>query len=148
MRRLALTLLVSILSLIGCSDETRVNVSEQERFKRFIGMQFEVIGPVDAYGIRPHSKAEVEYVTLIPLPGIDGPEVAFRTRLHVGSKLTVTRVIWTNRPFDRSMSYEVLLEGTQLPQAVPVRLDLFRGNDGDDAMQPNPKLYRRLRSAG
>lgn len=147
MTKLAVPLLVSILSLYGCSDETRTNVSGQEEFERFVGMRFEVIGPVDAYGIRPHSKAEVEYVTLIPLPGIDGPEVGFRTRLQVGSKVTVQRVMKTNRMFDPSMSYEVLLEGTQLPKALPVRLDLFRGNEGEGAMQLNPKLYRSLGSA-
>jgi hypothetical protein len=147
MTKLSLPLLVSILSLFGCSDETRVNVSEQEQFRRFVGMQFEIVGPVDAYGIRPHSKAEVEYVTLIPLPGIEGPEVGFRTRLQVGSKVTVQRAMKTNRMFDPSMSYEVLLEGTQLPNVAPVRLDLFRGNEGEGAMQLNPKLYRTLRSA-
>lgn len=147
MTKLAVPLFVSLLSLFGCSDETRINVSEQEEFRRFVGIQFEVIGPVDAYGIRPHSKAEVQYVTLIPLPGIDGPEVGFRTRLPVGSKVTVQRVIKTNRMFDPSMSYEVLLEGTQLPKAIPIRLDLFRGNEGAGAMQLNPKLYRSLRSA-
>ncbi len=147
MTKLAAPLLLSLLSLFGCSDEIRINVSEQEEFRHFVGMRFEVIGPVDAYGIRPHSKAEVEYVTLIPLPGIDGPEVGFRTRLQIGSKVTVQKVIKTNRMFDPSMSYEVLLEGTELPRAIPIRLDLFRGNEGEGAMQLNPKLYRSLRSA-
>jgi len=80
-------------------------------------------------------------------PGTDGPEVGFRTRLQAGSKVTVQRVIKTNRMFDPSMSYEVLLEGTQLPKAIPIRLDLFHGNEGEGAMQLNPKLYRSLRSA-
>jgi hypothetical protein len=147
MTKLALSVLVSLLSLFGCSDETRINVSEQDEFRRFVGMQFEVIGSVDAYGIRSHSRKEVEYATLIPLPGIDGPEVGFRTRLLIGSKVTVLRVVKTNRMFDPAMSYEVLLQGTQLPKAVPIRLDLFRGNQGEGAMQLNPQLYRELSSA-
>lgn len=144
MKRLAVPVLISLFSLFGCSNESRIDVSQRDEFKRFVGMQFEVIGPVDAYGIRPHSRAAVEYVTLIPLPGIEGPEVGFRTRLHAGSTVTVQRVIKTNGMFDPSMSYEVLLEGTHLPSPAPVRLDLFRGNEGESGMQLNPKLYRSV----
>lgn len=144
MTKLAIPFLVSLLGLLGCSDESRIDVSQQDEFRRFVGMRYEVIGSVDAYGIRPHSQAAVEYVTLIPLPGIEGPEVGFRIQLQMGSKLTVQKVIETNRVFDPNMSYEILLEGTQLPTTTPVRLDLFRGNEGESPLQLNPKLYRNL----
>ena len=146
MKSSAIPLLISIMGLFGCSDESRIDVSQQDEFRRFVGMQFEVIGPVDAYGIRPHSQAAVEYVTLIPMPGIEGPEVGFRVRMQVGSKMTVQKVIKSNRVFDPNMSYEVQLEGTQLPTPAPVRLELFRGNEGEGRMQLNPKLYRSLRA--
>lgn len=147
MTKVAGPLLLSILGLFGCSDETRVDVSQQPEFGRYVGMQYEVVGLVDAYGIRPHSQAAVEYVTLIPSPGIEGPEVGFRIPLQAGSKLTVQKVIKTNRMFDPNMSFEMLLEGTQLPTAASVRVDLFRGNEGQGGTQLNPKLYRSLSTA-
>lgn len=143
----AIPLLLSLLGLFGCSDESRVDVSQQTEFRRIVGMKYEVIGSVDAYGIRPHSQAAVEYVTLIPPPGIEGLEVGFRIPLQAGSKLIVQKVIKTNRVFDPNMSYEVQLEGTQLPTGALVRLDLFRGNEGERPMELNAKLYRSLNTA-
>jgi hypothetical protein len=139
-----LLFLAAILGFLsGCWEERRVDVSEWKQFKPYVGMQYEVIGPVDAYGIRPHSKAEVEYITLFPLPGFQGTQVGFRTRLPVGTKITVLRVIKTNR-FGPPMSYEVKLEGAQFPPVTRIKLDLMNGNEGKDEMQLNPKLYRRL----
>lgn len=147
MKRPVIPILLSLLGLFGCSDESRIDVSQQAEFRHIVGMQYEVVGSVDAYGIRPHSQAAVEYVTLIPPPGIEGPEVGFRIPLQVGSKLIVQKVIKTNRMFDPNMSYEVRLEGTQLPTSALVRLDLFRGNEGESPMKLNPKLYRGLNTA-
>ena len=105
MRKPVAPFLLSFLGLFGCSDESRVDVSQQPEFRDIVGTKYEVIGSVDAYGLRRHSQAAVEYVTLIPPPGIEGPEVGFRIPLQVGSKLTVQKVIKTGRVFDPNMSY-------------------------------------------
>ena len=147
MTKILVPILVLAAGLCGCGEEHRVDVSQKDEFRRLVGMQYEVTGSVDAYGIRSYSRPEVVYVTLIPLPGISGPEVGYRIPLKLGSKVTIRKVIETNRAFDPNMSYEVLLEGTQLPTAVPVRIDLFRGNQGDSPMELNPKLYRSLKAS-
>ncbi|MDQ2988102.1 MAG: hypothetical protein M3R60_03245 [Pseudomonadota bacterium] len=77
------TLLLTVMAvgaLAGC-DERFADVSNDPRFRQNVGARYEVIGAVDAYGIRHHSKAPVDYVTLIPPPGIAGSEVGFRIRI-------------------------------------------------------------------
>ncbi len=144
--RVVLVLAIMSLFMLGCSDEQRLDVSEQAEFKRLVGMEYEVIGPVDAYGIRAHSQAPVDYVTLIPPPGIAGSYVGFRVQLRAGSTVVVQRVLKTNRWLDPNMSYDVALRGTQLPTTAPVRIDLFRGNEGKADAVLNPKFYRPLGS--
>lgn len=65
--------------------------------------------------------------TIFPYsPGIDGPEVASRTTIPSGATLTVISVYESNRLFDPSL--RVRLGGVPLPEDLPVRLDLMRGN--------------------
>jgi hypothetical protein len=145
MRVVPVLAMMSLL-LLGCSDERRLDVSEQAEFKHLVGMEYEAMGPVDAYGIRAHSQAAVDYVTLIPPPGIAGSYVGFRVPLQSGSTVVVLRVLKTNRWPDRSMSFDVALKGTQLPTTAPVRIDLFRGNEGKADTDLNPNFYRPLGS--
>lgn len=137
--------LVLVLLGMGLSIEQKhTDVSANAVYKEQIGRQYEVVGRVDAYGIRPHSQAAVTYVTLIPPPGIGGPEVGFRIPVVAGSKVTVTKVLKTNRLLDPDMTFEIGLAGTKLPAEMPIRIDLFRGNEGDSALQLNPGIYRKL----
>jgi hypothetical protein len=144
---------VIAMALLGlftsaCSDEKRRDVSTDAKFEGLVGMEYEVIGPIDAYGIRQHSGAPVEYVTLMPPPGIAGSYVGFRVPLQPGSTVVVQRVYDTNRWPDPDMSYDVVLKGTALPTGAPVRIDLFRGNEGEDRSRLNPRHYRRVSPAG
>lgn len=131
-------------ALSACSEERLTDVSQQPEFKRAVGATYEVVGTVHAYGIRRHSAAEVEYITLIPPPGVDGPEVGFRVLVEAGSRLTVRKVLKTNRLFDPNISLEVRLEGTKMPTDVTTRVDLFRGNEGKESLELNPTLYRKI----
>lgn len=143
------TLAVIAMVLLGlltsaCSEEKRTDVSTQAKFKNFVGTEYEVIGPIEAYGIRRHSGAPVEYVTLMPPPGIAGSYVGFRVPLQPGSAVVVQRVYDTNRWPDPDMSYDVILKGTTLPTNAPVRIDLFRENEDKDHSRLNPKHYREV----
>lgn len=141
--------IVVVLALVvlafGLSIDLKLtDVSERPENRKEIGIRYEVIGRVDAYGIRPHSQAQVEYVTLIPPPGIAGPEVGFRAPVVAGSQVLITKVLKTNRWPDPAMTLEIKLEGTKLPADVPTRIDLFRGNEGSGALQLNPTIYRKM----
>lgn len=144
------TIRLLIIALIGllqsCSEQVLTDVSEDPQFQSAIGTRYEIVGPLDAYGIRRHSGAPVHYVTLIPLPGIEGPEVGFESRVSIGSTITVLKVTRTNRLTDSKMTLLVQLEGTQLPSDVPIRIDLIRGNEGSGKIGLNPAIYKKLAS--
>lgn len=144
MRRiLQLLMLIAVGALAGC-DERFADVSNDPRFRPSVGARYEVVGAVDAYGIRHHSKAPVDYVTLIPPPGIAGSEVGFRIRIEPGSTITVLKVLKSNRWPDPDMTLEVQLTGMRMPVETVVTIDLFRGNEGDGVVQLNPRIYRRI----
>lgn len=144
MRRiLQLLMLIAVGALTGC-DERFADVSNDPRFRPSVGARYEVVGAVDAYGIRHHSKAPVDYVTLIPPPGIAGSEVGFRIRIEPGSTITVLKVLKSNRWPDPDMTLEVQLTGMRMPVETVVTIDLCRGNEGDGVVQLNPRIYRRI----
>ena len=134
--------------LLGCDlRETHQDASAEPRSQAVLGARYAVVGPLDAYGVRQHAQAPVDYITLILPPGVQGPEVGFRMPVRAGAMVTVLKVVRTNRLFDPRMTLIVALDGVVLPVAVPVRIDLFRGNEGQDDLAPNPAVYRRLASA-
>jgi hypothetical protein len=130
--------------LAACSEVTLTDVSDKAKYKDLVGERYEVVGVVDAYGIRKHSKAEVEYITIVPRPGFKGPEVGFRTRVEPGSTITILKVVKTNRILDCGMAFIVTLQGTSLPEDRTTRIETNRGNEGDSCIELNPSIYRKL----
>ncbi|WP_306394192.1 hypothetical protein [Telluria beijingensis] len=131
--------------LLGCDmRERHHDASAEPHSRNALGARYVVVGPLDAYGVRQDPQAPVEHVTLIPPPGVDGPEVDFRMPVPMGATVTVLKVMRTNRLFDPEMTFIVALEGAALPVNAPVRIDLFRGNEGEGRLQLNPAIYRRL----
>jgi hypothetical protein len=128
-------------------EERLDDVSGEPGFRDLIGQQYELAGAVDAYGISlDYSSEHVMYIALIPPPGIAGPEVEFSVPLEPGSRVTILKVLRSNRFPDPDMTFEVRLEGTRMPVDVPVRVDLFRGNEGAGPVGLNPKIYRKARA--
>jgi len=133
-----------VMCFLGaCSEEKLKDVSSDPKYKNVIGTEYEIVGPLLAYGIRNHSRAPVELVSLIPPPGIEGSEVGFRVPVAIGSKVIIRRVLKTNRVFDPPMTLVVQLKGTQLPvDTTMIRIDLFRGNEGKGNVDLNASIYR------
>ena len=138
-------MLTSIGALSACSEVALTDVSEAPDFRPIVGTQYEIVGAVDAYGIRQHSKAEVEYITLIPPPGIAGSEVGFRIPVELGSKMTIDKVMRTNIWFSSRDAFIVTLEGTSMPTTTVIRVEMNRGNEGNARLQLNPDIYRKIR---
>lgn len=135
-----------ILTFLASCEQTMKDVSNESRNKRMLGARYEIIGQIDAYGIRKHSDAAVRYVTLIPRPGIVGSEVGFKVPIRSGSAITILNIVETNRlPPSERMTLIVRLDGTPLPVQVPVTIDLLGGNEGSDEHLLNPKMYRRIK---
>jgi hypothetical protein len=144
MRRMLLLLVVIVAgALVGC-DEQSIDVSKDPKFKQLVGTRYEVIGALDAYGIRQHSKADVEYTTLIPPPGIAGSQIGFRIAIEPGSTIRVLKVLKTSRWPDPDVTLKVQLTGTRLPVETAIRADLFRGNEGQGNTHLNARIYRPM----
>ena len=142
MRSALLLLIVGVVgTLVGC-DVRFSDVSKDPKFRHLVGARYEVIGTLDAYGIRNHSKAAVEYTTLIPPPGIAGSEVGFCIAIEPKSEITILKVLKSNRWPDPDLALEVRLTGTEM-LIEPVRIELFRGNEGPGGAQLNSRIYRR-----
>lgn len=133
-----------ICALCGCSEVSLVDVSLDPDHQPLVGRRYEVVGRLDAYGIRPHSKAEVEYITLMPPPGVGGSEVGFRVRVEPGSSVTIMKVMRTSRWFDCGIALIVAVEGPSMPAAATTRVEMNRGNEGHDCLSLNPGVYRNL----
>lgn len=140
---LKLFVAMAVGALAGC-DERFAEVSSDPQYRQMVGTRYEVVGALVAYGIREHSKAAVRYITLIPPPGIAGSEVGFNLPIKPGSRVTVLKVLKSNRWPDPDLTLEIQLTGTQMPVDAVVRIDLFRGNEGKDGAQLNPLIYHRI----
>ena len=109
-----------------------------------IGREYRIVGDLDAYGIKYEDRdISASYVTLIPPPGIGGPEVAFTKRLPKGQTFRITAATRRFRFLTNGIDYVVELNGSDLPQGLDVRIALFRGNESGDT-DLNPRLYQRV----
>jgi hypothetical protein len=143
-RTLIIVMSITMSLLTACTDETFKDVSRNQKYSNVVGAEYEIVGPLIAYGIRDHLDAPVELVTLIPPPGIEGSEIGFRVPIEIGSRVIVRRVLKTNRVFDAPITLVVELKGTRLPIDSVVRIDLFRGNEGEGNIDLNSNIYRRV----
>ena len=112
-----------------------------------IRQEFRIVGPLLAYGIRQHSQAPIEYVTLMPPPGIAGSTVVPLGVVPASSVIAVRAVHKTNRVFDDPLTYLVSLQGSAIGIGLPIRIDRFRGNEGpagDTSL--NPGIYQPAQS--
>lgn len=134
---------IIFLQISACSKQKFKDVSSYPEFKDKIGLQYKVIGNLDAYGIREHSKSEVEYITLIPPPGIAGSEVGFEIPVAEGAKVAIVKALKSNRMFVSNITFIVFIEGMDFPKNILVRIDLFRGNEGEKEGDLNKKIYQK-----
>jgi len=129
----------------GCGMQTTYeDVSAKEQYKGMVGTQYRVVATLYAYGIRKHSKADVEYVVLQPPPGFTGPEVGFKHPIPQGTILKIKRVLMTNRWFDPPLSLEVVLMNHDLASNVRVIIDLMHGNELAKTDNLNPDVYQKI----
>jgi len=135
--------IVTFATLVACGQETYVDVSRDPKYEGMVGARFQVTGHLLAYGIRHDSKAPIEYVTLMPPPGIAGSMIVPLGTVPPQSTLTVLAVRKTNRVFDDPLTYIVSLQGATITAAYPIHIERFRGNEGPDGLLSlNPRIYQ------
>jgi len=137
--------LVLCSALTGCGQQTYDDVSSDPKYAEMVGQQFTVVGPLLAYGIRDHSAAPIEYVTLMPPPGIAGKSIVPLGTVNAGAVVSVRAVRVTNRLVDDPVNYLVMLERSSINVSVPIHIDRFRGNEGPDGRTSlNPTIFHPL----
>jgi hypothetical protein len=84
---------VCIALLAASSACAKRNVDEltfTTPYSNFIDAEYRVIAKVKAYGIYESlDRKVVSHITLIPGPGIAGPEVAFERQIKTGQKIKI-----------------------------------------------------------
>jgi hypothetical protein len=110
-----------------------------------IGRRYLVSDEVKIYAIYGfESPAKVVCVTLLPPPGIAGPEVAQVLPVAAGSVVTIRQVYESNRWDLDDITYIVDLQGTEVPWHVPIRLDTGMGNTAFNDLELTHKYYKRI----
>jgi hypothetical protein len=137
-------LITASCMLAACDARMVADLGNTPAYKGVVGSRYEVVGALDAYGVKLDLQAGPDYVALIPPPGVSGPEIAFTVPVARGSTVTVLQVFKTNRWQFQDVTLIVALEGTRLPIRSDIHLDLFRGNEGPGKTLLNPAIYRKL----
>lgn len=139
--------ILMLMSVTACERLVYEDVSEQPTFKPIVGSAYKIIGVVEAYGVRKHSKATIERIILMPpSAGLGGLQFVFIGKLKLGTHVVVKKVLLTNDDFFQSpYVFEVEYFGNEgLPSGMPIHIDLFRGNEGEAELSLNPKIYQKV----
>jgi hypothetical protein len=137
-------LMCAVLPLTACGGGTGQEITSTKPYADLIGARYSVVADtLSAYGVYQSSgDKEIGYITLVPM-GIGGSEFAFRRTVPRGQTIRIQSA-WRLFPLmERSVYYLVAVENSDLPEGVPVRLQLDRGNEGVDA-DLNPAVYKKL----
>ncbi len=135
-------LLASCFLQIGCGKVTYVDVSNEPEYQAMVGKTFKVVGPLLAYGIREHSAAPIEYVTLMPPPGIEGRTIVSLGSVPRDSTISIKAAQRATFIIYDPLRYRVSATIADMPATVPIYVDRFRGNEGSDGKTSlNAQIY-------
>jgi hypothetical protein len=133
-----------MVGLGGCT-QGREEITFTKPYADFIGREYRVItDDLHAYGVYDSldSKKLIE-ITLIPGVGIGGPEIAFRKPVPKGQVIRILSAWQKSMLFERRIYYLVSVPNSELPQGVPIQVELFLGNKGVGA-DLNSSAYKRI----
>jgi len=141
----AWTCLCVVLLLAACSVGPGENISSTKPYADLIGAKYIVVADnLRSYGVYESvdDKSTISFVELLPLE-LKGPEFAFRRNVPKGQVITILSVWRHLILLESGVYYLVAVENSDLPQGIPIRLELSRGNEGVGA-DLNPAVYSRL----
>jgi hypothetical protein len=131
------------LVLFGCDAKVEYrNVTE--RNSNLLKRRYKIVGEIVAYGYRKHSQAAIEEIVLMPRPGIQGRQIVNLGTIPIGSVFSI-KSVWLSNVFpDSNESLVVIFENYKFSLDAPVRVELFRGNEGPGSFGLNSKYYELL----
>ena len=94
------------------------DVTSDSQYSSVLGKRFSVKEDLLALGITldRNYRKQVDYVTLVPLPGFSGPEVVTKQEVKKGTQLRVVGVLRSNA----GTNYKVEVISDQEPTAAPL----------------------------
>ena len=143
MRSVAAVILGSVLAFAACQVGPGEDVTTRKPYSDFIGARYIVVGDLYAYGVSESRDKALNYVILVPPPGVGGPEFPFRRTVRKGQVIKILSAWHQFVLWEKGIYYLVAVENSELPPGIPVRLELMRGNEGVGA-DLNTAIYRRL----
>jgi len=133
------------LALAACRAGPGEEITSTKPYADLIGAKYSVVADsLYAYGVYESlDDRRVTSIELVPRGRIGGPEFAFRRTVPKGRVIRILSA-WRRFPLmERSVHYLVAVENSDLPQGIPIELQLDRGNEGVGA-DLNPAVYRKL----
>lgn len=130
--------LIVVLAVAACQAGAGEEITSTKPYANLIGQKYSVAADLRAYGIYESlNNRKVTYISLIPPPGIGGPEVAFELNVPHGQVISILSAWQTVA----GVYYLVELPNSDLPRGIPVRLNLDGDNRGEGA-DLNPAIYK------
>lgn len=132
-------------ALSGCQLGPGKEITSTKPYADLIGAKYSVVADdLYAYGVYDSiDDRRLGYVALVPSPKMAGPEFAFSRIVPKGQVITILGAWRQSIPLQSGVYYLIAVENLDLPRGVPIRVELFRGNESVGA-DLNPAIYRRL----
>jgi len=107
-----------IILLVSCTPRKYEDISQDPAFENILNQKIQTKVELNATGVTFDSNYQksVDYIFLIPNPGIAGPEVIFTHKIPVGSKFRIIGVLGHVKK-DENVKYNIHYKLKSLNQA-------------------------------
>lgn len=103
------------LTLAACSLGPGEEITSTKPYADLVGERYSVVTDnLYAYGVYESIDKKIGHVTLVPRPGLSGPEFAFRRNVPKGQVLTILGAWRQFKPFDSGV--DLIRFGGHLPK--------------------------------
>jgi len=118
---------ISILLLSGCGPKKYIDVSGEKQYETLLGVEFKTKKELLALGVTfdANYASVVDYVFIMPKPGISGPQVVFNEKVPKGMRLKIIGVLESGRLFNNRVFYTIKFLDTNLHRDFPSIVKVF-----------------------
>ncbi len=139
---------VLMLLFVGCSSAKYDDVSNSDEFSYLIDQKFMTLDELLIIGVTSDANYEkrIDYYSVIPKPGFDGPEVVTRNVLPAGTLIQIRKVMRCANCMSQKIYFIIESMSDQKYRAAVIRLSDIGAIsvselDGDQ-VRLNPELFQ------
>ena len=136
-----------LVAIGGCHQGPHSELTSVKPYADLIGSEYRVVATdVHAYPIYESvTTKNISRVAVIAGVGIGGSEIGSPINIPQGQIIRILSAWRKPLLFEDGIYYRVQLPGAELPQNVPIELELYLGNSGE-GVDLNPRAYKKLPS--